>query len=313
MGTDTLPGAAAVYVPLRGSQAVLGVLGVRPQASLLPLTPDHMDLLETLASQAASALERVRLAGDAEGARVEAEAERLRSTLLSSVSHDFRTPLAAITGAASGLLGDASLTGETRADLARTIYEEAERLNRLVANLLDMTRLESGSLRLRKEWHSLEELVGAAAGRIEKLLAGRRLRVTLPPDLPLVSVDAVLIEQLLFNLLENAVRHTPPDTTIAVMAAAREGELLVSVANDGPALPPGDEERIFDKFYRRPAPAPGGTGVGLGLAIGRAIVKAHGGRIWAENLPARGVAFRFALPAGGAAPAAPQDTADELA
>jgi two-component system sensor histidine kinase KdpD len=310
LGTDTLPGASAVYVPLRGSQAVVGVLGVRPHESLLPLRPDQLELLESLASQAASALERVRLAGEAEGARVEVEAERLRSTLLSSVSHDFRTPLAAITGAASSLLSDATLAREARADLARTIYEEAERLNRLVANLLDMTRLEAGSLRPHKEWHSLEELVGAAAARIEKLLAGRRLRITLAPDLPLVSVDAVLIEQLLFNLLENAVRHTPPATMIEVTAARRDGELEVSVANDGPALLPGEEARIFDKFYRRPAP---GGGVGLGLAICRAIAQAHGGRIWAENRPARGVAFRISLPAAGVAPAAPQDAPDELA
>jgi two-component system sensor histidine kinase KdpD len=311
LGTDTLPGASAVYVPLRGSQAVLGVLGVRPRETLLPLTPDQLELLETLASQAASGLERVRLGSEAERARVDVEAERLRSTLLSSVSHDFRTPLAAITGAASSLLGDATLAEPARAELVRTIHEEAGRLNRIVANLLDMTRLESGSLRLKREWHSLEELVGSAVGRIEKSLDGRRLDIALPADLPLVSVDAVLLEQLFFNLLENGVKYTPATATLEISAARRDGEVEVGVANDGPALPPGEEDRIFEKFFHRSPPAR--SGVGLGLAICRAIVEAHGGRIWAENRPARGVAFRFRLPSAGVPPAAPQETSDELA
>jgi two-component system sensor histidine kinase KdpD len=305
LGTDTLPGAAALYLPLRGARAPVGVLAVRPDEALLPLAPDQLELLETLAHQAASNLERVRLAGEAEQARVAAETERLRSTLLSSVSHDFRTPLAAITGAASGLLGGDSLAPDTRADLARTVYEEAVRLNRIVTNLLDMTRLESGSLRLDKQWHSLEELIGAAVGRIERSLDGRRLRIALPEELPLVSVDAGLIEQLLFNLLENAVKHTPAGARLEITAVRRDGEVELSVANDGPPLPAGEEERVFEKFFRRSSQAQGG--VGLGLAICRAIAQAHGGRIWAENRPSGGVTFRLVLPCGGTPPAAPHE------
>jgi two-component system sensor histidine kinase KdpD len=305
LGTDTLPAANALYLPLRGAGAVLGVLAVRPDAALLPLAPDQSELLETLAHQAASNLERVRLAGEAEQARVAAETEHLRSTLLSSVSHDFRTPLAAITGAASGLLGDGSLAAETRADLARTIYEEAVRLNRIVTNLLAMTRLESASLRLDKQWHSLEELVGAAVGRIERSLDGRRLQIALPAELPLVSVDAVLIEQLLFNLLENGVKYTPAGATLEVSGARRDGEVELCVANDGPPLPTGEEARVFEKFFHRSSQ--GRRGVGLGLAICRAIAQAHGGRIWAENRPSGGVAFRLNLPCGGTPPAAPHD------
>ena len=173
LGTDTLPGASATYVPLAGTRTRLGVLGVRPGDALLPLAPDQVDLLEALAQQAASGLERVRLAGEAEQARLTMEAERLRSTLLSSVSHDLRTPLATITGAASTLLQPGALTEEGRRELTGAIYEEAERLNRLVTNLLDMTRLESGSLRLNRDWHSMEELVGTALARLRVGLEGR--------------------------------------------------------------------------------------------------------------------------------------------
>ena len=176
LGTDTLPGASSVYVPLQGSRSTLGVLGVRPADSLLPLGPGQVDLLDTLARQAASGLERVRLASEAEEARLAAETERLRSTLLSSVSHDLRTPLATITGAASSLLQPGTLGPEAERELKEAIYEEGDRLNRLVTNLLDMTRLESGSLQLNKDWQSLEELVGTALGRLEKELRGGRWR-----------------------------------------------------------------------------------------------------------------------------------------
>lgn len=311
LGTDTLPGAALLCVPLPGGQGPVGVLGVRPHETFLPLSPAQTDLLETLARLIAAPLERAQLASAAVKARLEAEAERLRNTLLSSVSHDFRTPLAAITGAASGLLGEAPLGSEARADLARTVYEEAGRLNRLVANLLDMTRLESGSLRLNREWQSLEEIVGSAVSRIERSLAGRRLQISLPSELPLVSVDAVLLEQLFCNLLENAIKYTPATSTIEISALRRDNEVEVAVANDGPPLLPGEEGRIFEKFFRRPHASAGGFG--LGLAICRAVVEAHQGRIWAENRQPQGVAFRFTLPRGGEPPAAPQDPPDEFA
>jgi two-component system sensor histidine kinase KdpD len=301
LGTDTLPGATTLYVPLPGGTAPVGVLGVRPDAALLPLTPEHRDLLDTLARLVASPLERTRLAADAERARVEVEAEQLRNTLLSSVSHDLRTPLAAITGAASSLLDAESVGGAARRDLALTIYEESERLDRLVGNLLDMTRLESGRLRLHREWHSPEELVGGALGRMDKALASHRVITAVPSDLPLVPVDALLIERVLVNLLDNAVKYTPAQATIWVSAAAAPGAVEIEVADDGPGLPAGQEERVFEKFFR--ADSSQRRGFGLGLAICRAIVNAHGGRISAANRPQGGVAFRFSLPIEGAAPA----------
>ncbi len=304
LGTDTLPGASGVYVPLQGSQAVLGVLGVRPAESMLPLGPEQVDLLDTLARQAASGLERVRLGSEAEAARLAAETERLRSTLLSSVSHDLRTPLATITGAASSLLQPGTLGPEAERELKEAIYEEGDRLNRLVTNLLDMTRLESGSLQLGKDWQSLEELVGTALGRLERELKGRRVEVRIPADLPLVSVDGLMIEQVFVNLLDNAAKYSHPGSAIFVSATAGAGEVTVEVADEGPGLPPGAEEQVFEKFYRAGS---GPRGSGLGLPICRAIVTAHGGRIWAESRPPRGVAFRFTLPLGEGPPLVEDD------
>jgi two-component system sensor histidine kinase KdpD len=292
LGTDTLPGAQAVYFPLTGSQSVLGVVGVRPRPALLPLDPDQLDLVEALARQAGSGLERVRLAR-------EIETERVRATLLSAVSHDLRTPLAAITGAASSLLQPVSLDPAAERGLKETIYEEAERLGRLVHNLLDMTRLESGAVALGVDWHPLEEIVGAALARVEGRRRGRPIEVAIPADLPLVRVDAVLLEQVLVNLLDNALTHGEAATPIRVSASSSGREVAVEVADDGPGLPPGEEERAFEKFYRGGARP---RGFGLGLPICRAIVGAHGGRIWAQNLSPRGVSFRFTLPVGDGPP-----------
>jgi two-component system sensor histidine kinase KdpD len=299
LGTDTLPEAAAVYVPLQGTQSTLGVLGLRPPESLLPLGPDPIDMLEALARQAGSSLERVRLAGQADEARLAAEAERLRSTLLSSVSHDLRTPLATITGSASTLLQPAPLSAEGQRELAEAIYEESHRLNRLVTNLLDMTRAESGPLSLNRDWQSVEELVGTALSHVERTAKGRPVAVSIPEDLPLVPVDGVLIEQVLVNLLDNACKYTEAGSPLLVSARVADGHLLVEVADEGPGLPPGTEERVFEKFYR------GGTreiGSGLGLAICRAIVTAHGGRMWARNRQPRGASFSFTLPLGDEPP-----------
>jgi len=305
LGTDTLPGASAIHVPLAGTQATLGVLCVRPDASLLPLSPEQLDMLDTLARQAASGLERAQLAEEAERARLAAEAERLRNTLLSSVSHDLRTPLATITGAASTLLQSDSLTDGAQRDLKQAIYEESERLNRLVTNLLDMTRLESGSLRLSRDWHSMEELVGTALSRLERGLGGRRVTVSVPADLPLVPVDGVLVEQVLVNLIDNAVKYTPAGSPLAIGARAEGAAIQVEVVDAGPGLPPGAEERVFEKFYRAGASH---QGFGLGLPICKAIVTAHGGRIWAENRAAGGAAFHFTLPLGdGPPPTVEQD------
>jgi two-component system sensor histidine kinase KdpD len=308
LGTDTLPGASGLYLPLPEAQGPLGVLGVRPHENLRPLSPEHLDLLETMARQVAAPLERSRLAAETERARLEAERERLRGTLLGSVSHDLRTPLSAITGAASSLLEQPSLPADARRDLTETIHEEAVRLNRLVTNLLDMSRLEAGGVRLEREWQPLEEVVGASIGLLEKLLDGRRIETALPEDLPLVPFDAVLLQQVLVNLLENAIKYTPPATTILVGARLADGAVEVEVADDGPGLPPGTEDRVFEKFYRDTRT---GRGFGLGLAICQAIVGAHGGRIWAEKRAPRGVSFRFTLPLGGAPPP-PAEGADEL-
>lgn len=301
-GTDTLPGASALYLPLTGSRGTVGVLGLRPQDPRPLQAPEQLHQLEAFASQTALAIERARLAEEAEQAQVRAETERLRNSLLSSVSHDLRTPLASITGAASTLLeNEARLDAGTRRDLLEALHEEADRLNRLVQNLLEMTRLESGALQLRTEWHSVEEVVGAALGRFGKALARRAVTTRVPADLPLVPMDDVLIEQVLINLVDNVLKYTPAESPIEVSAEDTGTAVLVEVADRGPGLPPGEERRIFEKFHRAEATRPV-RGAGLGLAICRGIVRAHGGRIWAENRPEGGVAIRFTLPTKEAPP-----------
>jgi two-component system sensor histidine kinase KdpD len=303
VGTATLPGASALYVPLLGSSGPVGVLGVRPADRHAFDAPERLHQLETFAAQIALALERARLAEEAQAAQVRIETERLRNSLLSSVSHDLRTPLAAITGAVSTLLdGGARLDARTERELLESVHEEAERLNRLVQNLLEMTRLESGALQLRRELHPPEEVIGAALGRYAKRLADRRVTTRVPSDLPLVPMDDVLVEQVLINLLDNALKYTPPGTPIEIIATATDQNLTIEVADHGPGLPPGDEERVFEKFHR--VEGAGARGAGLGLAICRGIVRAHGGRIWAQNLPGGGVAFLFTLPLGAPRPAA---------
>jgi two-component system, OmpR family, sensor histidine kinase KdpD len=240
-----------------------------------------------------------RLGDEAQRATLLAETERLRSALLSSVSHDLRTPLAVVTGAATTLL-DAGVDPTAQRELLETIVHEAERLERLVRNLLDMTRLEAGSLRLRREWHSLEEVVGTALGRLDKSLGGREIRISVPPDLPLVALDPILVEQVLVNLVDNAVKYTPDGTSIELSVVARRDEVEIAVSDHGAGVPAGDERRVFEKFYR--ARSDGG-GAGLGLAICDGIVKAHGGRIWVERRPEGGAAFRFTLPSSAEPPA----------
>jgi two-component system sensor histidine kinase KdpD len=301
-GTNTLPNAEGLYLPLGGSQRPVGVLGVRPQNQRRPFNPEQMQLLETIASQTALAIERAGLAEEVQHATISAETERLRAALLLSVSHDLRTPLAIITGALSRLSeGPAGVERE----LARGAYDEARRLNRLLGNLLEMTRIESGAVRVRKAWESLEELVGAAVGRLAEggqgeLPDNHALTINLPDDLPLIPLDAVLIEQVLVNLLDNTVKHTPPGTPIALRAWQDGGAVLVEVADGGPGLIPGDEARVFEKFYRGSLDSARGN-VGLGLAICRGMIEAHGGRIWAEHTPG-GAAFRFTLPLEGPPP-----------
>jgi two-component system, OmpR family, sensor histidine kinase KdpD len=303
LGTGTLPGGTTLYVPLTASGGVVGVLGLMPDEPQRFDQIDQRRRVDAFAAQMALAVERARLSEETEKARHDIEAEQLRSSLLSSVSHDLRTPLAVITGSASTLLQEGStITETTRRDLLKTVLEEAERLNRLIRNLLDMTRLESGAVKVKKEWLPLEELVGSALNRLDARLAGREVHVELPRDLPLVPCDAVLIEQALINLLENAAKYSAG--RIDVTAAVRESEVVVEVADRGPGIPAGEETRVFEKFHR--AAREGNTeGVGLGLTICRAIVSAHGGRIWVQNRAGGGASFQFALPIEGEPPMLP--------
>ncbi len=302
LGTDTLPGASALYLPLVASSGAIGVVAVRPKDPALLLDPEHLHLLESLVNQVALAIERTRLSDEAQQAHVAAEAERMRSTILSSVSHDLRTPLATISGAASSLAeGREELNAADRRDLARSIYREADRLDRLLKNLLDMMRLEAGAVRLNKEWHSLDEIIGAALARQEGRLDGHAVSTAFPTDLPLVFVDGVLLEQVVINLVENAVKYTPPRSTIDLSASVRDREVVVEAADRGPGIHPEEESRIFDKFYRGKSAREGG--VGLGLTICRGIVEAHGGRIWAENRSGGGALFRFTIPLSEEQPA----------
>ena len=298
LGTDTLPSAEALYLPLKGTQAVLGVLAVLPANPRRVLLPEQFHLLETFAAQIALALERAQLAERAERASIDAQTEGVRNALLASISHDLRTPLAVIAGASSSLLekGDA-LGAQSRAELAKSIYKQSQEMSQLVANVLEMTRLEAGGIAPSLEWHSLAEIVGAALARLREQLARHPVTVDIPRGLPMVRVDAGLMEQVFANLLENAAKYTPPGTPVHLSALTYGGELLVAVEDEGPGFPPGDVDALFGKFERG-VPERAVGGVGLGLAICRAILELHGGRIWADRRLKGGAAFRFALPLG---------------
>ncbi|MGQ0721265.1 MAG: DUF4118 domain-containing protein [Candidatus Eiseniibacteriota bacterium] len=298
--TDTLPGVQGLYLPLVGGSRTLGVLAVALGERSEPLTASQRQILDVFGKQAALALERALLAEETEQARVAVETERLRGTLLATMSHDLRTPIAAVKGAATSLLDDAAeLPAKERRDLLETIRDEAEQLHRIVRDLLDLSRIESGALVIGKEWCPLEDVVGSSLVRLDSVLAGRRVRVSLPEPLLLVPVDPVLMEQVLTNLLENAAKYTPPGTPVDVEAAVGEEGVTVEVADRGPGIPPEELERIFAKFHRLPGDG-GVSGTGLGLAICQAIVAAHGGRIWAENREGGGARFRFVIPLEGA-------------
>jgi two-component system sensor histidine kinase KdpD len=256
-------------------------------------------MLETFATQAAIALERAKFAEQAERARVHAESEQLRNSLLSSVSHDLRTPLAAITGAASTLLqDDLGLPSATRHDLLRSIHDEAARLNQFVGKLLDMTRLESAGMHLAREWFPLEDIVGSALTRLEVALRGHEVQTALPADLPMVFVDGVLLEEVFLNLLENACKYTPTGSIIQIRASQMSDGVRVEVSDNGPGLQRGTESQIFEKFVRD-RPRTDRSGTGLGLAICRAVVHLHGGQIGAEAGPMGGASFWFTIPASG--------------
>ncbi|HJW33940.1 MAG TPA: sensor histidine kinase KdpD [Holophagaceae bacterium] len=310
-GTATLPGSKATYLPMRATSGVMGVLGVLPEGEAQWTEPDQRRLLEAFADQSALALERLSLAEQNAEANRRMDQEAMRSTLLSSVSHDLRTPLGAITGASSTLLdAEAPVPEETRRELLESIQTEAERMHRLVSNLLDITRLESGTLSVRKEWTLLEEVVGSALNRMEAVLKDHPVSVDLPPDLPPVPLDSLLMEQVLVNLLDNAVKHSPPGTPIEIKGWSVGRTATLVVADQGPGLETGDEERIFEKMVRGSRSTPS-VGAGLGLAICRAIVLAHGGRITAMNRNQGGAQFLVNLPLPDEQPPMPQEESSE--
>jgi two-component system sensor histidine kinase KdpD len=298
LGTDTLPAAPAQYLPLPGTRATLGVLAIRPVQKRRLLLPEQRHLLETFAGQIALAIERAQLAEDAESARVSAETESVRNTLLASISHDLRTPLAVIAGASSALADpDVQLEPEARTRLVRSINVKAQEMSELISNVLDLMRFEAGEVQLRRDWQTVDDLVGTALARVGERLGDRPLEVTLPAELPPVYVDATLLSQVLGNLLENAAKHTPPGTHITVRAGIEGSAVAIVVEDDGPGLPPGDPERLFAKFQRGREESNAG-GAGLGLAICRAIVNAHGGRIIAALRPGGGARFTLTVPTG---------------
>jgi two-component system sensor histidine kinase KdpD len=299
-GSDTLPGAKALYVPLIASAGAVGVVGILSRTPEDAFEPEQFHYLEAFANQTAIAIERSFLAESAHQALLKAETESLRNTLLSSISHDFRTPLSVITGAATTLLqADVTIDAQNRMELLQTIQEEADRLNRIIRNVLDMTRLESGAIKVNKEWQSLDEIIGVVLNRLGERLNDHPLTVKLPGNLPLIPFDGLLIEQVFTNLFDNAIKYTPKGSPLELSASESLYTVTVELADRGPGIPPGEEDRIFEKFVRGRTT---GGGVGLGLAICRTIINAHDGKIWAENRPGGGAVFRFTLSAAGLPP-----------
>jgi len=295
-GTDTLPESAGIYFPISGALAPLGVLALVPDNLQRVFLPEQHRLIEMFTSQVAQALERIQLAKDAQASAIKAETESLRNSLLSAISHDFRSPLASIVGASSGLLeGGAYLTEEEKLELTRTVHEEARRMSSLATNILNMARLEAGVVVLNCDWYPVDEIVGGVLTRLQNRLLDYPVTTNLAPGLPLVKIDAVMIGQVLENLLENAIKYTPPGTSIEIGASCSVRDVAFWVADSGPGIPAGAEELLFDKFYRGTKEA-AQSGAGLGLTICRAIVKAHGGQIRAENRPGGGTLFQFVIP-----------------
>ena len=284
----------ATFVTVRGSRGRAGMLALFPVRPPRPQGASQRALLAAFAALVGSALDRTTLAEEARRASLLAETEQIRNALLSSVSHDLRTPLSVVLGATGALLERPPREEEKRRALLMTAHGEAVRLNRFLRNLLDMTKLEGGALKVRREWQPLEEVLGAALNRLDDRMADREVTTNLPSDLPLVAFDSLLIEQVLVNLLDNAAKHTPSGVAIDVGARVAGDSLEIEVADRGPGVPAQDAERVFHKFYR--AQEREGGGVGLGLTICRGILLAHGGRIWVDQRQGGGASFRFTLP-----------------
>jgi two-component system sensor histidine kinase KdpD len=292
-----LPGSDVLYIPLRAPTKARGVLAVKAHNRRLLRIPEQRQLLDTFAALIAIALERVHYVGLAQDALLKMESERLRNSLLAALSHDLRTPLTVLVGLAESLTLTAPKLSSAQLEAAQAIQDEARRMSTLVSNLLDMARIESGEVTLNLQWQPLEEVVGTALEAARSMLQRHNVVVQLPRDLPLIKIDAVLIERVLVNLFENVSKYTPPGSTVTISARIVADQLSVSIADDGPGLPVGREEAVFQKFTRgeRESATPG---VGLGLAIVRALIEAHQGKITAAQRPGGGAVFTFTLPLG---------------
>lgn len=298
-GTDTLSAARLRYLPLKTARKTVGVLGVRAAEEGKYLSPEERRLLEAFASLAAVAIERVQLAETAGQVQILEATEKLQTALLNSISHDLRTPLVSITGALSALQEDGvRLDDDARSVLVDTAAEEAGRLNRLVGNLLDMTRLEAGAVRIHREPRDLQDVIGAALQQLGERLSDRPVRVDLPAILPLVPLDFVLLVHVLVNLVDNALKYSLPGSPVEIGVRLTESEAQIDVADQGIGIPEEDLSRIFQKFYRVQRPSHV-AGTGLGLSISKGLVEAHGGRIWAQNRPGGGIVATVALPLDG--------------
>ena len=297
-GADTLPGARRLYLPLRTKRNAVGVIGLDDDRQGPLLTPDQRRLLDALADQAAVAIERIQLVQDLDRARLVAESDRLRSALLTSISHDLKTPLASILGAAGALKDYAdTMPKEDRTELLTSVIDESERLNRFISNLLDMTRLESGAIQPTWGLHDLSDTVGTTLRRANKILARHQAIIDLDPDLPMLRVDPVLFEQVMFNLLDNAAKYAPSGTEITLRAWVDSGSVVVQIMDEGTGIPPEDLENVFNSFYRVRKTDHVTAGTGLGLSICRGFVEALGGTIIAKNRTDRsGAVFTIRLP-----------------
>jgi two-component system sensor histidine kinase KdpD len=297
-GSDTLPGAKRLFLPMRTGRGPIGVIGIDNDRTGPLLTPDQRRLLDALVDQGALAIERVLLVEDMDRVKRTVESERLRSALLTSISHDLKTPLASVLGAASTMRDLAGALSDTeKRDLLATVIDESERLNRFIANLLDMTKLESGAIVPNTALHDLGEIVGSALRRASKILTAHEVELVLAADLPMLELDAVLFEQVLFNLLDNAAKYSLPETTIAIKSRRERDQVVLEIADEGAGIPPDELESVFDKFYRAQKGDRVRPGTGLGLAISRGFVEAMRGTIAAANRSDRsGAVLTIRLP-----------------
>ncbi len=302
-GTETLSSAELLFIPLQAGGRLVGVMGMKLTNSGEGLAPERRRLLEAFSSQAALAIERAYLAQEAEQTQLLQATERLERSLLNSISHDLRTPLSSITGALSSLRDEGNILDPApQRELIELAWEEAGRMNRFISNLLDITRMEAGALRIKKEPYDVQDLLGSCLNALEPRLKERKIKIDIPSSLPLISMDSVLMAQVLINLLDNALKYSPPKGIIEVDVRTRDHWLEIGIADQGPGIPEEYLAQVFNKFFRSNR-TEGVSGTGLGLAISKGIVEAHGGKIWAENRPGGGakIVFTIPLPISGAA------------